>query len=152
MSDDPKTEVIDKAQPLDLTKAYASDSARTLRMERMLAIEDEILEHSLGIVRGMLSAAEIRPSDENPPEEWVQRLGKEAAEQQLAVARECWLPASKMPGFVVHSTHLVVGIAKARGQKIHLRAGELNVKISLPAPTTAEHPGEVVYETREIEE
>ena len=44
-----------------------------------------------------------------------------------------------------------IGISKARSYRVKLTQNNLNVKLTLPAPTTAEHPGSTVYEVRDLE-
>lgn len=150
MTDDAPTELVPM---LDLTSIVnAGDKAKENRLARMRELEDEVLQNALGNLAAVQSFSEITPDEENPPEDWVQRFGLAAAEKRLKLARAGWRPMKDAPFAAIQSLQIAVGFAKARGQQLHLSAGELNVKISLPAPTTAEHPGEVVYETREIED
>ncbi len=100
----------------------------------------------------MLSYYEVKPTDENPPESWVERFGLEGAMMRFKVAKDSHLPKAAAPIALHSSLHLVVGIAKARGQSVRVGTLELNARISLPAPTTAEHPGPVVYEVRDLDE
>lgn len=122
------------------------------RLERMEAVEDEIFQASSQIVAATLAGAEIDPSQPEPPASWVATYGPEGAKQRHKVAVHSWLPKSQAPMFMHMAQHITLGVARMRA----LRAGEisireLNVKIALPAPTSAEHPGPVQYEVREIE-
>lgn len=148
MSDSPSTLV----PMLDLSAHInAGEKGRETRLAKMREVEDEVLQRALGNLNAIQSFSEISPDEENPPESWVQEYGLEAATKRLALAKAGWRPMKDAPFGAVQSLQIAVGYAKARGQQVNLAAGELNVKISLPAPTTAEHPGEVVYEVREIE-
>ena len=109
----------------------------------MLEVEDEILQASMCIVQALLAFTEVLPRDpanperQNPPEEWIEKYGLEAAQQRLLLAERGWDPAAKEPAGSVAARHLVIGIAKARGQKGTVRTPEVNVRISLPAPKSA---------------
>lgn len=124
--------------------------ARLAEMER---IEEEIYQASTQIVAATLEASCVPPNLEEPPPEWVEKYGLEGAKMRLIVAKHAWLPKNQAPMFMHTAQDMSIGIQRIRA----LRAGtalalkELNVKIALPAPTSAEHPGPVEYETREIE-
>lgn len=143
-----KTELVPS---LDLTPHLVPE-AREKRLARMRDVEDEVMQRALGNVDAMLSYYEVKPGDENPPEAWVERYGLEGAMQRFQVARDARLPKAQAPIGLHTSLQVVVGIAKARGQSVRVGTLELNARISLPAPTTAEHPGPVTYEVRDIDE
>ena len=109
-----------------------------------------ILQTAMSNVAAIQSFSQFHPSDENPPESWVQELGLEAARKKFDRAKKGWGSVKDAPFGAVQALHLVIGIAKARGQSVRVGTLELNARISLPAPTTAEHPGPVVYEVRDI--
>jgi len=134
---------------LDLTSGLTPE-AKENRLARMREIEDEILQTALGNVAAIQDATSISPEEENPPEEWVERFGKEAAEKRLYAAKWGWKAQKEAPLWAIQALQMVVGIAKARGQSVRVGTLELNARISLPAPTTSEHPGPVVYEVRDI--
>lgn len=145
---EPKTELVPS---VDLTP-HLVPAAREQRLARMKEIEDDVYAHALGSVEAMLSYYEVSPLDENPPEAWVEKYGLEAAQHRLKVAKDGHLTKANAPIALHSALHLVVGIAKARGQSVRVGTLELNARISLPAPTTAEHPGPVAYEVRDLEE
>lgn len=123
------------------------------RLKRIAEVEDQVLETAQQIVEATLAFSEVEPEQQLPPEDWVERYGETGAIQRLRVARAAWLPAAKVPYGMRVAPAVMVGIAKARGQSAQLinRTAEVNVKIAMPAPTTAEHPGLVKYESKEIE-
>ena len=137
----------DKAQPgvtstgLQVHERGGADMAAK-RAERMLQIEDEILQACYQITQAHLAYVEVSPTEENPPESWVQQHGLENAMKRLDVAKSGWLPTSKEPSGSVAARQIMVGIAKARGQKASIRVPEVNVKIALPAPTSASFPSQ----------
>ena len=142
-----KTELVPS---LDLTPLLLPE-ARENRLAKMREIEDDVYQHALGNVEAMLSYYEVSPMDENPPEAWVEKYGLEAAQLRLKVAKDGHLKKADAPIGLHSSLHLVVGIAKARGQSVRVGTLELNARISLPAPTTADHPGPVGYEVRDLD-
>jgi len=143
---DPKTELVPS---LDISSALTPE-AKEKRLAKMREVEDEVLQLAIGNCAAVQSFSQIRPSDENPPESWVAEFGVEAAEKKLALAKAGWMPQKDAPFGAIQAMQIMIGIAKARGQSVRVGTLELNARISLPAPTTAEHPGPVVYEIRDI--
>jgi ribosomal protein L6P/L9E len=45
----------------------------------------------------------------------------------------------------------MAGISRTRSYRMKITQNNINVKLALPAPTTAEHPGPVTYEVRDLE-
>jgi hypothetical protein len=125
------------------------------RRLRMAETEDRVLETAQQVVEATLEAHLVTAEQEIPPAEWIEKYGDVGAAQRLSVSRAGWLPAGKAPNFVVMAARVMVGIAKARGQAAAAMAGrvapELNVKISVPAPTANDEPGLVKYEERDLE-
>jgi hypothetical protein len=134
---------------LDLSSGLTPE-AKELRLARMREIEDECLQRAIGNCNAIQCFSEVSRDEENPPESWVQELGLEAAQKKLAIAKEGWKPQKEAPFGAIQAMQIMIGIAKARGQSVRVGTLELNARISLPAPTTSEHPGPVVYEVRDI--
>lgn len=128
-----------------------SESKREMRLARMLEVEDTIMQNAAGIIHAILAAQEICPEQPEPPPHWISEYGEAAAKQRLEVARQGWKPASEMTTMVKVAQQTYVGISKARGHKMSLRAHNLNVQIQLPAPTSADHPGGTEYPSVELE-
>jgi len=78
------------------------------------------------------------------------RYPEARASYEVALAKAGWMPQKDAPFGAIQAMQIMIGIAKARGQSVRVGTLELNARISLPAPTTAEHPGPVVYEIRDI--
>lgn len=134
-----------------LRQELKDEKQKALRIERMEQLEDALLETAAGIVDAALSFHEVAPNQQEPPPEWVAKYGEAGAKQRLAVAKAGWLPSSLAPAALPLSVRMYVGIQRGRGHKVRLTQNNLNVQISLPAPTSKEHPGGDVYPTKEID-
>jgi hypothetical protein len=132
-------------------REYEDPAAKETRMARIEQIEDEIFERSAGIVNAALSFSEIAHNQDEPPDEWIAELGLEAARQKLAVAKAGWLPASIAPNALKLAAQTMTGISRGRAYRVKITQQNLNVKLTLPAPTSAAHPGPTVYEVRDLE-
>lgn len=136
-----------------LARELKDEKQKLIRQERMEALEQRVYEHSGQVIEAMLAFAEVSPHQTEPPPAWVEQYGLEAAEKRLKVAQAMWLPASVAPVGLKNSIQVFTGIS--RGQKFknsRLTQNNLNVTLNLPAPTSREHPGPVVYEVRDLEE
>lgn len=165
---DPSAPVTAESQRAAVMEETQAESRKHLRTaERMLMLrqnerrlrmaeaEDRVLETAQQVVEATLLFHLVTPEQEIPPAEWIAQYGDEGARQRLEVAKAGWSPAAKAPHAVVMAGRVMVGIAKARGQAAAAMAGrvapELNVKISVPAPTANDEPGLVKYEERDME-
>jgi hypothetical protein len=100
----------------------------------------------------MLDFHLVEPQQQEPPPEWVAQYGEQAARQRLAVAKAGWMPNSLKPSGVDVATRVVTAISRARGSRQQsLGPAEINVKLTLPVPTSASQPGAPVYPSKEIE-
>lgn len=124
---------------------------REERLARIEQMENQVFEKAADVVNGLLSFRDIAHDQQEPPEAWVLEYGPEEAKKMLALAKAGWLPQSLMPAGAMIALRAMTGIARSRGYKVKVTQNNLNVKISLPAPTTADHPGPVTYEVRELE-
>lgn len=128
------------------------EDRRKARLARMIDIEDEVFQTAAGIIKASLAFHEVGPTQQEPPPEWIERYGREAALQRLAVARAGWMPQSLAPSSVKLASSVMVGISRARRHSAaQLGPTEINVKLQLPAPTSAEQPGAPEYPSKEIE-
>ena len=136
-----------------LAKELKDETQKALRLERMLDIEDRIYTRASGIIEAALSFHEVTPNQEEAPPDWVEQYGPEGARQRLEVAKAGWLPQAHAPNAVKLAASLVTGISRSRAYGSRVRAAQqpLNVVISLPAPTSAEHPGPAELPERDIE-
>lgn len=122
------------------------------RLQRMLDIEDEVYQTAAGVLKANLDFYQVDPTQAEPPAEWVELYGPEAAKQRLAVARAGWMPESLAPSAVKRAERVVIGIGRARRHMAQqLGPSEINVKLELPAPTSAAQPGAPEYPVLEIE-
>lgn len=117
----------------------------------MLELEDTVLETATGVVEAALAFHEVTFDQKDPPPEWIERYGEQAARQRLQVAKSGWLPGSMAPAGVKLSVQVMTGIHRARGQRVQVKAGQINVQLTLPAPTSAQHPGAAAYPEKDVE-
>lgn len=134
-----------------LRKDLKDPKSKEARLARIEEIENETFERASGIVNAFLAFAEVTPQQEEPPEAWVEEFGAEGARQRLMVARAGWLPQAVAPAAAKLGAQMMVGILRGRGYKVRATQNNLNVTLTLPVPTTSEHPGPVVYEVRDVE-
>lgn len=131
---------------------HRDPDAIAARQSKISALEDEVFQTSVGVVQAMLDFHLVTPDQQEPPPEWVEEWGREAAEQRLRVAKAGWMPNSLKPSGLDVATRIVTGIARARGSRqASIGPAEINVKLQLPMPTSAAQPGAPVYPTKEIE-
>jgi hypothetical protein len=136
-----------------LAKELKDEKQKLVRQERMEELELRVYEHAGGVVEAFLSFADVHPQQTEPPPDWVERYGYDAACKRLAVAKGGWLPVSQAPAGAKTAAQLLTGITRGRAHRNQkLTQNNINVKIALPAPTSREHPGPTVYEVRDLEE
>ncbi len=138
--------------PTPLLREIHGEEGKASRLTRMLDIEDEVYQQASGILRAALDFCHVRPDQQEPPPEWVEQYGLEAAKQRLEVAKQGWAPKSLSASGVDLAKSMVIGISRAR-RHTALNAGprEVNAKIALPAPTSAGMPGAPEYPSKEVE-
>jgi len=131
---------------------HRDPDAIAARQQRIADLEDEVFQTSVGVVQAMLDFHLVEPGQQEPPPEWVAQYGEQAAKQRLAVAKAGWMPNSLKPSGVDVATRVVTAISRARGSRQQsLGPAEINVKLTLPVPTSASQPGAPVYPSKEIE-
>lgn len=134
-----------------LRKELADEKQKEMRLARMEELEHEIFERASAVVNAFCAFSEVAPDQEDPPAAWIAEYGEEAARQRLRIAKAGWFPQSVMPAGAKVSLQAMIGISRGRGYRVKLTQNNLNVRIALPAPTTTENPGPVVYEVRDLE-
>jgi hypothetical protein len=128
------------------------EAEKAARLARMIEIEDEVFQTAAGIMQATLDFCHVEPDQAEPPPEWVERYGPEAAKRRLAVAKAGWMPRSLAPSGAQLAQQVVTGIARARRHQMNAGGPrEINAKIALPAPTSAGMPGAPEYPSKEIE-
>lgn len=125
-----------------LERKTAVERAREERMTRLRDLEDSIFERSCRVVDAGLAWSEVEAAQQEPPPDWIAEYGPAEARQRLNVAKAAWMPKSLAPTGIDLSVKVMVGIAKARGQRVTTQNNQLNVQICLPPPTSKEHPAE----------
>lgn len=121
-----------------LVKAsHTSVSLADVQQEKLRGLEDDLLEHSLEVVGGTCSFAELDPEKfEEIPQHWIDELGEEAANRKHRLARAGWLPAKEAPVAITTATKIVTGIVRARAtEKAGPKSLNMNiVQLSAPLP------------------
>jgi hypothetical protein len=139
------------AEGFYLQKEVRDEKQKELRLARLEELEHEVTERAAGIVNAYCAFAEVDKDQAEPPEAWIAEFGLEAARQRLKVAKAGWLPANLAPAGAKLAAQVWIGSIRGRGYRMKVTQNNLNVRIALPAPTSAEHPGPVVYEVRDLE-
>ncbi len=137
--------------PTAVLREIHGEEGKASRLTRMLEIEDEVFQTAAGILRATLDFCHVRPDQAEPPAEWVEQLGLEAAKQRLEVAKTGWMPKSLSPSGTELAKSVYIGISRARRQQTNQGPREINAKIALPAPTSAGMPGAPEYPSKEVE-
>lgn len=114
------------------------------RKEKLLLLEDSILEESLVVLEASTDWAEAVPDDpdipgEPPelprmPESWLEKYGEEGARRRWRIARSAALPTRDAPVGLSLAMKTAVGIMAAREKR-----GSANVQVNvalvqMPAP------------------
>lgn len=82
--------------------------------QRLKALEDDILERSMRTVEAALHWEDIDPDVTEPPAEWVESIGYEAAKKRLRVAKAAWMSAKEAPVALNMARTTALGITKVR--------------------------------------
>jgi hypothetical protein len=127
-----------------LAKELKDEKLKEQRLARIEELEDRVCETAAGVIEAALSFYEVTPNQQEPPPEWIALYGEKGAHQRLAVAKSGWLPQNLAPSATKLASYIYTGITRARGHKTTLSARVVNVKIALPAPTSAAHPDPVI--------
>ena len=128
------------------------EAAKESRLSRIVEIEDRIYDRASGVVEAALSFHEVSADQAEPPPDWIERYGLDGAKQRLEVAKSGWMPHSVAPAGVKLAAQVMAGIARGRGHRVKLTQNNVNVKISLPPPTSSAHPSTVsAYPEKDIE-
>ncbi len=135
-----------------IRKDYADENLKLQRAQRIEELETGVYESAAGIAQAVLAFHEVTPDQTEPPRAWVEQYGREAAMQRLTVAKSGYLPQSLAPTAINHAFKIMTGVARMRAFKQQHVQANLNVKLVLPAPTSREHPGPVVYQTKDLDE
>lgn len=135
-----------------LTAEVKNEAAKEERLAKIEQLENKVFEQAVEVVSGFLDFSTIRPDQEEPPPEWVAQYGQESAEMRLMLAKTAWAPKSLQPAGVDTAVRAMTAISRSKGHRVKLTQNNLNVKIALPAPTSASHPGPVTYEVRDLEQ
>ncbi len=134
-----------------LRQEFKDEAKKADRLARLEELENQIFERASAVVNAALSFVEIDPNATDPPQSWIDEYGEEVARQRLKVAQSLWLPASVVPAGFKLASQAMTGISRGRAYKVRITQNTMNVKLTLPAPTTNEHPGATVYEVRDLE-
>lgn len=135
----------------DRRQELVSPKKKEERLARIEELENQVFEQAAGVVNQILAFREVKHDQKHPPPEWIEAFGEEEARKRLEIAKAGWLPQSISPAGFKYAVQVMAGISRARQYKVKLTQNNLNVKIALPAPTSAAHPGPVTYPVRDLE-
>lgn len=138
----------------DITRELTEPGRAEARLARLQEIEDQLFEAAAGIMQAHMAVGEVDPDQQEPPPDWVEKYGLAAARRRLVIAKLGYAPHAQMPSAVKLSAAYMTGVMRGRQYAAkQLGPRVLNVKIALPAPTSAEHPqpGQAEYPSKEIE-
>lgn len=135
----------------ELRRELRDPVAKEARLARLEELENQVYERASQVVEAVLSFHEVTPGQTEPPPEWVAQYGEAGARQRLEVAKGGWLPKSLAPNAYQYALQACTGIMRGRKYNLRIQQANLNVKLTLPAPTSAAHPGPAVYEVRDLE-
>lgn len=134
-----------------LTREVKDEAAKEERLAKIEDLENRVFEQAVEVVSGFLDFSTISPQQKEVPQEWVEKYGTEKAQLRFMLAQSAWAPKSLQPAGVDTAVRCMTAISRAKGHRIKVTQNNLNVKLTLPAPTSASHPGPVTYEVRDLE-
>lgn len=134
------------AAPLATVDASPSSLAneKKARLDKLRAIEDEILYESSMTIRDALRFRDIDENDEEPPPAWVEELGWNEAMRRFRAAKAGQMSAKTAPVALSLAKATMVGITKARAADGASRQINIGVSVTMPSPgfTVMEVDGE----------
>ena len=83
-------------------------------LNKLQRMEEDILERSLEVVQASMHWQDIEPDAEEPPQAWVDELGREGAQKRFRVARAAWQSAKTAPVGLSLAKATALGITKVR--------------------------------------
>lgn len=116
------------------------------QLERIKAIEDQLLEETLAVTRDVVNFGDISPDDDAPPEEWVREVGVERAMKRFRHMRAAWCGSKTAPVALGIAASVATKIIKARS--VERAAPRALAIVLMPAPN-APMPA---FEVRDVDE
>ncbi len=113
-----KTNEIQK-QLLENERLEIQEISNRNKIEKLSAIEDEVLANSIDIVQHALNFADLGFDDngkEQIPVEWLSMPVREK-EKRLRLAKAAWMPKADSPVGLTLAYNTMIGIIKARASK-----------------------------------
>lgn len=130
---DPPVEVLEKPLP-------PREDPLAFHADRIRSMEDELLEESLEVVEGALMFAHIAPDQKEPPEEWVERWGREKAERMFRLAGYGLMANKDAPVGIKVARDIATGILRNRATE-KMGPRELNVAfVQMPMAALPQYP------------
>ena len=105
------------------------EKARKERLARLADIEDELLDDSAEILKGIHKFHEVDADTKEPPRAWVEELGIEGALKRLRVARAAWMGAKDAPVALKLASATATAVLKAKSTRDHKEAPRFNVAV-----------------------
>jgi hypothetical protein len=143
MSDD--LPVKPPSQPAAVVK-----NERTVKLEKLAAMEEGVFERSLETVEGVLAWSDYSPEDFTP--DALSEVDEEERKKRR-LAQAGWMPAGEAPIGIKLASQIVVGMAKARATSAAAQSGGQRpvVQINLPPPTSTKSGDYGDYEVIDVD-
>lgn len=108
-------------------------------MDRMLELENRLAERSAEIVEGVMAFADLPYDSEEPPQQWIDAMGYDAAQRTFRCVKAGQSPSSSVPHGVKVAAQVLAGVMKARA--LRGQSQTLNVQVvQLTQGTAREYP------------
>jgi hypothetical protein len=105
------------AEPETSSSPMAKRAPSSLAKDGFAAAEEVLHGEAIVILRDTFAAREIAPGEKEPPQAWIDELGREAAEARLRLANAGWMPTKEAPAFVQTARAFAVGRMKSEATK-----------------------------------
>jgi hypothetical protein len=122
---------------LEFSQSLAMRPGDPAAEDRLAAQEDEVFARNLQIVDDMTYWADVEPGTKEPPDEWVQSMGRDAARRRLRVATASCMSLKDAPIGISAAKSIVSSLAKARAVRDVGRGGlQINIMAIFPTNVT----------------
>jgi|GEM_PF-4792337 len=139
----PDSEEAAPAQRSEIVRA--EDGMPATVEDGLRSVEDELYKESLQVTRDTMAFREIEPSAEEPPEEWIENLGKKEAWRRFRVAQAAWLNSKEYPVGIKMGMQVASNIIRARATEKTAPKLAVNV-VTLTQVGTGQYPKQEVDE------
>lgn len=122
------------------------ESDESSQIDRIKALEDEMLEEAMAVTKDVIDFGAIGPEDEAPPDEWVRELGAEKAMRRFRHMKAAWCGSKTAPVALGITASFVTKVIKARS--VERAAPRALAIVMMPNP----HAPMPLFEVRSADE